>query len=1047
MKRFYIKTIAAAMSVLLTFSGMPAAFASDDPPSADAEAGEQEVTKYSIDGAGEITDAQSRVLGPATTFYRYSCKNGNIAQTVYTVKTNPLLGGFVRGVKLGDGFGSRGKISSSLEVDTETDEKLLAAVNCDFFSMSTGVPMGVYIDGGRFVSSSDKRYSIGFDESGNAFLGKVEDSISFTRGDEIFAISYLNKYPTVYGVYLLTGDFGATTLHSVKSNEYIIALSGDITFGNAVQGEITAIREGGKKEEIPEGCAVLVVPELYSYRSLYDSLAVGDMIQITASANEQFASAINAVGGGDIILSDGEITDTLTDESIETSRNPRTAMGITADGELILTVIDGRQPSYSSGVTATALAQIMRSLGCVNAINLDGGGSSVMVLFDSGYAQVVSSPSDKTERAVPNALTMYESRELTADRHYLSPQPIDTLLFGGSVYTLDIAVKNAFGETVEHAFSEENTTVALDERIGSISFDSGKVLFTAGSADGIGMLHIETVFGEETLSADVFVNVTNEIDSLVVDQSVILSDFGSEAELNVGASLGGKEVYYGDMLSAVSDNELLMTAFDGQTVYVFVNTWGMDGEVDIGSVIGNVALSLGGCEVVVPVYFDDALSLTLDGFLSDSLTVKNEGYTLIYDEKGGVTGKGAFIVKSPDKPEESVISDMGTVQDTTDPPDVTIAPDEPALEPTTVPSESTAAPEKTTAFEETAALDSTVYIEDTVFPEETAVPEETAFSEKVTVPEETAEPEPVIDPIEPFNVEINSGKLVSKGLSGRTLWLWADGLAAGSEPYAVFELISDDGSVSEHKVFYEAYYDLAAYNGRALLKLGVGIGEGRIRLKTLLGYTAFDENQHISLGTLRIGEEHETNLYYDTDGHWSEYYVNSLSYMGIVGGSEDLKGRLVYIPDDGLSREQFAKILVNYLKIDIAEYEDFVLDFADNDEIAAWAVPYVKAAVGAGLMRGRTTVYDTVIFAPRDGIRRQEAIYVLGGLVSDAEPAELTFTDSDMIAPWAAENMQFALGAGLISGYDDGSIRPEGGITRGEAATLVVRLYGFSSKS
>ena len=148
-----------------------------------------------------------------------------------------------------------------------------------------------------------------------------------------------------------------------------------------------------------------------------------------------------------------------------------------------------------------------------------------------------------------------------------------------------------------------------------------------------------------------------------------------------------------------------------------------------------------------------------------------------------------------------------------------------------------------------------------------------------------------------------------------------------------------------------------------------------------------------------------------------------------------------------MSREQFAKILVNYLKIDVEAYADTELDFADNADIAQWAVPFVKAAVGAGLMKGRSTPQDTIVFAPRDGIKRQEAIYVLGGLLDTEVSAELTFTDSDTVAPWAKDNFCRALGAGLISGYDDGSIRPEGGITRGEAATLVVRLYDYSSKS
>ena len=164
--------------------------------------------------------------------------------------------------------------------------------------------------------------------------------------------------------------------------------------------------------------------------------------------------------------------------------------------------------------------------------------------------------------------------------------------------------------------------------------------------------------------------------------------------------------------------------------------------------------------------------------------------------------------------------------------------------------------------------------------------------------------------------------------------------------------------------------------------------------------------------------------------------------MGVLSGSEDLTGRLVYRPDDGLTREQFAKILVAYLGIDPALFAETPLAFADNDAIAPWAVPYVRAAVGAGLMRGRSTPQDTVVFAPTDGITRQEAFYVLGGLL-DGDGVESDFADSDAIAPWAAENLARLFAAGLVSGYDDGTVRPEGRVTRAEAATVVVRLSDF----
>lgn len=108
-----------------------------------------------------------------------------------------------------------------------------------------------------------------------------------------------------------------------------------------------------------------------------------------------------------------------------------------------------------------------------------------------------------------------------------------------------------------------------------------------------------------------------------------------------------------------------------------------------------------------------------------------------------------------------------------------------------------------------------------------------------------------------------------------------------------------------------------------------------------------------------------------------------------------------------------------------------------------WALPYVRAVFGAGLMRGKDTPDGRLLFAPRDAITRQETFYVLGGTADEAESASLDgFADADRIAPWAAEMLQKSVAAGLISGYDDGTLRPGGQITRAETATVVVRLLG-----
>jgi exopolysaccharide biosynthesis protein len=94
------------------------------------------------------------------------------------------------------------------------------------------------------------------------------------------------------------------------------------------------------------------------------------------------------------------------------SRAPRTVAGVRADGTLLLVVFDGRRPGVSEGVTLPEAAGVLLSLGAVDAMNLDGGGSSTMVVRD----RVRNSPSDpgrtddRRQRKVSNAIAVVPRR-------------------------------------------------------------------------------------------------------------------------------------------------------------------------------------------------------------------------------------------------------------------------------------------------------------------------------------------------------------------------------------------------------------------------------------------------------------------------------------------------------------------------------------------------------------------------------------------------------------------------------------------------------------
>ncbi len=110
-----------------------------------------------------------------------------------------------------------------------------------------------------------------------------------------------------------------------------------------------------------------------------------------------------AVGGGPVLLQNGEISITNNQEikfagkAID-DKHPRSAMGYTKDGKLIFMAIEGRFPRKAEGATLTQTAQLLKEIGCIEALNLDGGGSSCLLI--NGKETIT--PSDKTgQRAVP----------------------------------------------------------------------------------------------------------------------------------------------------------------------------------------------------------------------------------------------------------------------------------------------------------------------------------------------------------------------------------------------------------------------------------------------------------------------------------------------------------------------------------------------------------------------------------------------------------------------------------------------------------------------
>lgn len=112
----------------------------------------------------------------------------------------------------------------------------------------------------------------------------------------------------------------------------------------------------------------------------------------------------NAIAGGVRLIKQGK--------RIATSKNvhPQTAIGLVAGKrpELLLVVVDGRQPGFSEGISYVELAALMQSLGAVEALSLDGGGSSTLLMQDKkGKLRLQNQPSDGFERLVGDSLLLF----------------------------------------------------------------------------------------------------------------------------------------------------------------------------------------------------------------------------------------------------------------------------------------------------------------------------------------------------------------------------------------------------------------------------------------------------------------------------------------------------------------------------------------------------------------------------------------------------------------------------------------------------------------
>lgn len=936
-------------------------------------------------------------------------------------------------VTYGDVLTDRASVADMAALLETEGYRVVAGINGDFYNTSTGLPIGLVVTEGILRSSDAGYYAIGFRTDGTAVLGKPGLKVSVDLGyaaDDGFGgstqlvrpVIAVNKARTNSGIYLYTYDFNAK--HTTGTTETGINVVCTVERGELALGSTVTLRA----DRVVETSVVSIQPDEIVlsanmqadsyYTTALQNVQEGSKLTLTLSANDVWDDVEYAVGALYCLAEDGAVTPGLA-----AGTNPRTAVGQKADGTLIFYTIDGRKTGHSIGASLTQIGERLVELGCETVLCLDGGGSTNLAVTtpDSTTASIVNRPSETGRKvtnqiflvaddrasgrldhfyvnaasdhvlagtAVPITVSGVDTRYIPMDAAYslsvsdgyLEDDRLITPAYGGDI-TVTASGKGASGSTVIHAIAQPDrlTLKSGNTDLTELTVIPGsKTTLTAGA-----------VWNHLTLSADPTAftwSVSGGIGT-VDENGVFTASAPGEGFLTVSA--GEKELTIPVTVARIP----LMTVEDFEDAdlifhsgpYLSVSRTNSSAQVAMGRYAGK-------------------LDYTLDEFTAYTACANGISYSNLSDPYGAlnlwVYGDGSgnqlsFLYTGDTK---SDLELPVTTLDFTGWKQVSVAlPPYFTLEGISIYAPSLTYTdengESITEYAETSRT-GTVYIDQIVasFPG-------------------TVDREP---PVVTAALDSENNRITAQ----------VSDLVDGILPAGAVS-VTYNGAAADHT------YN--AKTGAIEVTLPAPDESGEAARITI---TARDASGNIGRGSVDVEPYNAEHNFTDIEDYWGATYVDFLYSAGITTGFSDGTFR----PNQNVSRAQFAVMLYRYLGLDEQQYEDTVLPFADLKDIGAYAIPAVKALYAEGIITG-TEKNGKLYFTPNGSLTRAQAAAMIGRTQAKGyAAAALTFTDSGKIPAYAVEHICSMVGQGVISGYSDGTFKPNSNITRGQMAKILYNL-------
>lgn len=297
------------------------------------------------------------------------------------------------GIRVDYANGDRVRRRQSLTSMLSPTPHVVAGVNGDFFDIyDTGAPLGIGRErGGLLWNGIDSGWNnaISVNTEGQWHVGELKMVAEVARHPEIVVTNYNSPRVKIGGTGIYDWRFGRAVGYGWTDEQ-----RRQVRFVQIVDGKVVVNRAA-----LPDKTGIVgtfLIARGDRAEDKLEALKVGTQVRVRHRLDGKVAMAIT---GNALLVKKRQLL--ATDDR---EMHPRTAVGVDRDTkELILLVVDGRQ-SFSRGYTMAELGKMMLRLGVEDALNFDGGGSTTLAAVRDGSLRVLNSPSDGTQRAVPNGL-------------------------------------------------------------------------------------------------------------------------------------------------------------------------------------------------------------------------------------------------------------------------------------------------------------------------------------------------------------------------------------------------------------------------------------------------------------------------------------------------------------------------------------------------------------------------------------------------------------------------------------------------------------------